>query len=368
MGLDLLSQTNWYQEALFNEIYNTSLTPINGNYIGFPYSDDEQSYGQPPSGSVYYGDFMTMLANEWSTLPLGQYARQWINTVHPAQSSYVAATDQGGSALPFSNLPLDYYAAGMGFLYTKNTWASSGISILLQLGQPSRVGHSHMDAGSFQIYSGDQQLAPEHTGYVETFQDGTDSGGTIAHNGIAYNGQGYAAAYTNGPVNVLAVESDPSFSYAVVDLSNIYRSSDSRFNNPYENHTVREFIFIKPLQTLFVVDRLESTSSNVTQSFLLHMPQNPTIVDSNHATMVNGDQKLWLTSLTSSHSFNTVNEGGGIYRLQDNTSGATDNVLLHAIQAGPANGSAVNVSIASQDANTWTITFTAASSGTATLV
>ena len=42
--------------------------------------------------------------------------------------------------------------------------------------------------------------------------------------------------------------------------------------------------------------------------------------------------------------------------------------MLHAIQTGPTNGSAVNVSITNQDANTWTITFSSPTSGTAKLV
>ena len=48
----------------------------------------------------------------------------------------------------------------------------------------------HQDTGTFQIYRGDQQLAPEHTGYCDTFQDGSSSEDTTAHNGILYNGEG----------------------------------------------------------------------------------------------------------------------------------------------------------------------------------
>ena len=42
--------------------------------------------------------------------------------------------------------------------------------------------------------------------------------------------------------------------------------------------------------------------------------------------------------------------------------------MHHAIQSCPGKGEAVNVSIASQDANSWTITFWSATKGTATLV
>ena len=75
--------------------------------------------------------------------------------------------------------------------------------------------------------------------------------------------------------------------------------------------------------------------------------------------MVNGDQELWLTT-SIGVLYSVVDEGDGIYRLQT-TPQAHYDVMLHAIQVGPANGSAVNVSITSQDANAWTITFTSAS-------
>ena len=376
MGDDLLSQTNWYKEAAMAMIYQTSPAPIGANYIIFPCGADEKSMGAPTAANPWYGDLMTMLANEYATIPIGQYARRWLSMVAPPTTWYsqqrlaVASTDTGGTALSFSGLPVDYYAPGMKFLYTRDSWNSAATLVNLQLG----ACYPHQDAGTFQIYSGDQQLSVEHTGYSTTFPNGDTESPTLAHSGIVYNSVGEVGSWPRGTPQVLALESSTDFSYAAVNLSDTYHSAYPQLDNTYENHTVREFIFIKPLKTLFVVDRLESTSSSVTKSFLLHTPQSPTIVDGNHVTMVNGDQELRLTTLNSGYSYSVVNEGkgsddgGGIYRLQDSTSGSLDDVMLHAIQTGPASGSAVNVSITSQDANTWTITFTSALSGTATLV
>ena len=254
-----------------------------------------------------------MMANELADSPVGQYARQWLNMVSPPVAPWITAVNQAGSPLPLSNLPLDYYAPGEGWLYTKNTWASGGTIVLLQLGEGSHADHLHRDAGTFQIYSGDQQLAPEHTGCGDWFQDGSSTDDTIVRNGILYNGQGEVISSPPvgqiGPPAVLAVQSDPNFAYGAVDLSLTYHAGAQAIDNTYAGHTVREFLFIKPLRTLFVVDRLESSSADVTKSFLLHMPQNPTIVDANHVTMVNGDQKLCLTTLNTSHSYSVVNEG-----------------------------------------------------------
>jgi Heparinase II/III-like protein len=335
MGRDLLSETNWYKEALFDTIYSTSTGQISGpmgtGYTQFPFGDDDTSNGQPLAGGIngrtYNGDFMTMAADEWAGLPVGEYARQWLNEVQPNVSDYVAATDGGGQAHAFSGLPLDYYASGTGYLYTKNSWASDATQVFLQMGQGSNASHMHLDSGSFQIYRGDKQLAIEHTGYAETFADGTDSASTAAHNGILYNGQGLASAWQVGPPVVLAVQSTPTYSYAAVDLSDAYHatSHDPAADNPYAGHTIREFLFIKPLETLFVMDRLESNSgqsspASIVKSFLLHTPQSPVLNDANHATVTNGDEMLRLTTINSTetptHSYSVVNEGGGVYRLR----------------------------------------------------
>ena len=226
---------------------------------------------------------------------------------------WVAAVDPGGTALSFTNLPLDYYAPGVGYLYTKNTWASSGTSVLLQLGEGSNASHIQDDWGSFQIYSGNEQLAVEHTGYDDTFADGYIVRGHKCHNGILYNGNGQVQSGTSlATPQVLAVESNATFTYAAVDLTDTYQSDLRRISgNSDAGHTVREFLFIKPLNTLFVIDRLQSTSASVTQSFLLHTPGDPTIVDSNDVTFTNGGQELFLTTLptTSSHSYSVADEG-----------------------------------------------------------
>ena len=278
----------------------------------------------------------------------------------------------------FSDLPLDYYASGPSYLYSRNSWGSDATAIFFSLGQGTGNGHWHKDAGSFQVERGDKQLAPEHTGYGDTWADGTANDATASHNGITYNGVGLANAYQDGPRG-----SSPC---RVPTLMSMPRLTCPTPIEPTPR-TIRTGMTIRmkairsgnsssssPWRRCSSMDRLESTSASVTKSFLLHTPQNPTIVDGNHVTMVNGDQELWLTTLNSGYSYNVVHEGnnGGdacdMYRLQDSTSGSLDDVMLHAIQVGPANGSAVNVSIASQDANTWTITFTSPTSGTAKLV
>jgi hypothetical protein len=136
-----------------------------------------------------------------------------------------------------------------------------------------------------------------------------------------------------------------------VNLTPVYRAPNSpnpaRDDDPYAGNVVREFLYIKPLNALLVLDRLSSNSTatvsaaSVTKTFLLHVPNLPT-VNGNSVTEINGNQELVLTNLLStSPSYQVVDESIGAtpaapsyyqYRIQDNTSGSQQSYFLHLIQ------------------------------------
>jgi hypothetical protein len=378
LGRDLWGETSFYKDALFQTIYAT--TPAltfggQGNksyYQIFPFDDDETSGGYPTAGSSYLGDFMTAAAEEWTNSSEGQFARQWLNMVQPHVDNYLKAVDLGGSSSSFSSLPTDYYAPGSQYLYTRDQWGPSATSLFLQLGQPGGIGHSQQDAGSFQIWRAGDWLSKASTGYSLHLAGGITSRSTAAHNGILFNGMGLANAYQDGTPKVLRLESTDTFSYAVVDLSASYRAHASshplRDDNPYAAHVVREFLFIKPLQTLITLDRLESSSdavpaADVKKTFLLHFPLAPQI-HGNTVTGINGNEELKLTALTSGVSFDVVNEGAFAgphqapsyyqYRLEENASGHAQTCLLNVMQCKTVGGPDVSVTMA-QNNNSWTI-------------
>jgi hypothetical protein len=364
MGSDLFQKTNFYKEALFQTIYSTTpSSAATGYYQTFWYGDDETDTA---ADSSYLGDFMTAMAQEWANVPAGQYARQWLNTVQPAVDNYVLSTDPGGAALNFSSLPTDYYAPGAGYLYTRDQWGAQGTSLVLQLGQPDGDGHQHQDAGSFQMWSNGQWLSTNDRGYSVALADGTWIADTAAQNGLLFNGSG-ESTQPNAEPQVLRLQSTATYSYAAVDLTPDYRSSDSRYDNPAVNHVEREFLYIKPMKTLVVLDRVDATSAGVTKSFLVHFPNAPTI-NGNTVIGTAGNQQLNLTSLTSGAAFNVVNEGSnGQYRLAENIAGAAQGYLLNVLQATSVGGPTVAVSM-TQNATSWTISLDSAALGHAVIV
>ena len=111
-------ETNFFREAVMYMVYTTlpGLT-YNKNNGGsfpemFPFADDERFFDGGMPARVNYGSFMQAMADYWRTVPIGAYARQWVNTVNPARPAHIAAVDHGGSAASFTALPLDYFAVG----------------------------------------------------------------------------------------------------------------------------------------------------------------------------------------------------------------------------------------------------------------
>jgi hypothetical protein len=321
LGRPMHKETDFFKEAVFQQIYATTPAPTYRKgmarpyYQTFPFGDDEMDGGYP---GVHTGDFMTVAAEEWANVAVGAYARRWLHEVRPQVSRYVAAADRGGPERDPGTLPLDYYASGVEYLYCRNRWGPQATCLFLQLGQPSTSAHSHHDQGTFQIWRNGRWLSKETTGYAQRFADG-NAASTACHNALLFNGIGLANAYPDGPPRILRLDSRPEYAYAVVDLTDTYRSHRSRNrtrdDNPAAGRVVREFLFIRPLETLVILDRLESTgekgpAEDVTKTFLLHFPERPAVSGANEVVGINGEQSLRLTTLLPRKpEFRVVDEG-----------------------------------------------------------
>ena len=372
-GRDVSVESNFFKESIMYLVYSTTLSQttrkgdLNPSYELFQFNDDEY----PQNSQIYYirtyyGDAMTYFANHWKNLPLGQYARQWINTIVPKTTKLYSAFNSSGSALAFSNLPLDYYAPGPGFFYTKNSWNPSSTSINLQLGAFSAVGHSHKDSGTFQIWKNGKWMSRETTGYAQNIigYNGASVGVIehVAHNGLLFNGVGQLSdSWTKGKPVVTRLESKSDYSYASVDLGDIYKANADfagRVPESPTSTTVREFIFIKPLETLLIFDRIGSASSSFTKTFLLHSETNPVKQDNTHYILGNGG--LRLSALTpglpsDGSGITIVNEGTsgvGQYRMQEEISGSAVSYLINVLDSSGQNVAATLV----DNGNTFIIT------------
>jgi hypothetical protein len=377
-GRDLFRETDFYKEAVYFLIYWTTPGPTlapearpQPYYQVFPFGDDERDGGYPSALASYYGDFMTAAALEWNSVPTGEYARQWLQTVRPPVSKYVAAIDPGGPTRPFEQLPLDYYAPGSGYLFVRNQWSREATSLFSQLGLPVST-HQHLDKGTFQIWRKGRWLSKESTDYGAHGKTGARE--TINHNGILFGHLGQANAYEDGPPRVLRLESRPEYNYAAIDLSPAYRAHRSpykkRDDNPYAGRAVRELLFIRPLETLVVLDRLEASgdampAEKVEKTFLLHFTHEPQIKAPNAALAVNGDQALQVATLVPGNcEYKVVDESkfegrhGSPsfyqFRLEVNDRGQAQSYFLHVLHARDAKGADLEARL-TDERDAWTV-------------
>jgi N-acetylneuraminic acid mutarotase len=411
-GRDIFGAGGFFKQAVYYLIYTTTPAVTHcrdggaGTYYEvFPFSDDQfwygcnsaqaRLYGSNPG--TYYGDFMQTAANYWPSIDAGKYAQQWVNMLGVANLNdyFVQAMSGGTGTKAFSNLPLDYYAKGMQMLWARKAWDTSSAVMHLQMGLPVGGGHFHFDFGNWQLWRGGYWLSRETTSYSEAFTgyNGTGTAGTsemIMHNGVLINpdsqgctpgvtcyGNGWSFESNAAPI-VRRLESQPSYTYVDADLTlaarnNIVAAGKALRDNPAAGHVEREYIFVRSLETLVILDRLQSltvgsaSAESIKKTFLYHCEVSPILVDSTHSGCINGSQAAWVTTLVpSSPTRAVVNEAGtgdthGQFRVEINDSGSAQSYFLHVVEAGASAGPTVTASVADSnpvDVTTGTFTLT----------
>lgn len=427
LGVPLYNETPWYKEAVMYLVYaaTNAPTPSHGanlpTYHLWPYSDDQQWTTGTSLVHSDIGDFLQVAATRWPQ-GVGRYARHLLTLATPPRMSYLQALDTRvpNDDLDFSGLSLDYWAPGIKFLYARTGWDAQATSMMLQLAQVPGEGHQHQDYGSFQMWRAGQWMTRETVTYDDLVpgwqgvgQEQSAKGYThnvILFEGIGTNSQFYVGAdnYGDGPAQVSRMGRGADFAFAVTDLGKAYRSHLSNYieggttrlrdDNAHVKGLVREFLWVRPLLTLVVFDRMESMAfdrqdaeaSNgvvitprvtdaalVRKTFLLHseapLTSSPLGALTSYTATSGTSVMRCTTVLPASPITQVINEGMAMpantlsadlaqYRLEVTTSGAAQSYFLHVIQARDAAASDVMPSLM-EDATTYTLTLTR---GTAT--
>ncbi|MBL8218935.1 MAG: hypothetical protein JNL62_06885, partial [Bryobacterales bacterium] len=360
----LAAETNYFRDAVFYMIYSTLPARTALRSTGtlywelFPFADDERFINGGNASAASWAQFMWAMADKWRDSAVGKYARRWVNMVGSSPSRFVRALDRGGQELPFSQLALDYYAPGPGFLYGRNNWNANSTVFHLQLSQTYDEGHGHDDMGNWQIWRNGRWLTRESTGYAQTLAGFAGSGSVetthpLAHNSLLVNQRGYALGERNGRPIVKRVHSGTHFSFGAVDITPPFRNNLIQYPHPERENAEavrveREYLFIRPLETMLVFDRVLSATAAVPKTFLAHFERQPVADGPNTWLAVNGDQALRVSTLLPANPVQRViNEGGqiGLYRLESETSGSLQSYMLHVMQARDASGQNVQAQV-----------------------
>lgn len=380
LGRNMLGETAYYDWAVFNFIYNTTPAPTyvspaskKGVFSVFPYGDARDFVADDPG--VYWdlgvaqrpdvAAFMKMMATRYDGHGLAAYARRWLSmtgaTVPDVYVPYsVAALDPGSEERDLATLPLDYYAGGSCIVqaFSRTNWTANGTSVHMQLVSPPSLGHEHWDTGNWQIWRKGRWLALEAPGRADSgyeipaYAGGkgtTDVSQSLAHNLVLFAGNGLADT-GSGLAVLKRLETNPNYFYAAADLTPAYHSSedDARYGNASAGHEEREFIFVRPLETLVILDRMRSTGSDTRKGFIVHAEAAFKAAGTSSYSATNVDQVLRVTTVSpTTPTYRTYSETSTLlplpYRLEVETSGAGLQHFLHVVQA--RDGSAPDLTI-----------------------
>jgi hypothetical protein len=368
LGRNLYAETPFWWEFVYALIHSTTPAPtivpgVSGaGYTVFPFSDDEGWNERFQAETHYFPDFMVATASTWPAANVGRHARQWANQVGAQPWRHVRAVDLPNTPLAFTGLPLDFYAAGPRYLYGRDAWGPASTAFQLQIGDAAdgTIGHQHGDYGTFQIWRDGRFVSRETAGYSgdpSTEVAGyagvgsLDSATGIAHNTVLVDGQDPGPQYSVRQAIVERLESRPDYAFAAVDLvPPATRMQQWR----------REFVFVRALATLVILDRLETAGAGATKTFLNHCETSPALAGNDAATCTVGTQALVMTTLLPAQRlYRAVDEGSHVnsqYRIEvDTTPGTAQSYILTVLQAKGTADPSLSPSLV-DDGSSWSVT------------
>jgi hypothetical protein len=369
LGRDLWAETPFWKESIYWFVYCTTpqfstwqTSATRTGYTLFPFSEDETWR----NGSVIdyqITDFMAAIALRYAAVPAGQHARQWLNMVvntdYDHRSRWSRSVDPGSPALAFAALPLDWYGPGVGHLVVRDAWTGAPTVVHLDLKDGPGNGHENADWGSWQIWRAGRFVSRESPSYGDMIAGwhgvGTVSGDhAFAHNSLLVNGlSAHNDEFSEGAAVVSRLQSAPGFAFAATDLSALC-------NMTGWVRWARDFVWVRGLTTLVVLDRVQSSAADAVKSQLVHSETSP-VINGVVATLTNGTQQLVVTPLVPANpTVGVINEGGvGQYRIEIDTSpGTAQSYILTVHQAKAAADAALAPSVVDNGTH-WTVTLNA---------
>jgi len=421
-GFDAYAQTPYFREAIYAMLYGTTPGPttISGSYAGgalvFPFNDDENFHnGGVINTREYLGDFARFMG---ARLPAGgnaRHARAWLTQTNAGRRWLLDALGGIGNVSDYNELPLDYFAPGAGVLDSRSSHDANAMQVHLQLNTPGHIEHRHYDAGSFQIWRKGRWLSRESAGYSDQLRGFMGSGSVdtehpLAHNTLLFEAWNTGRWVGSGPIvippgqerfenprglpNVTRLQHEPQFSFVAVDYSDAYRNMpDSRVDWPYADKAGREFVFIRPLQALVILDRMRGSADSllpwyngggwllsgphvsadqVRRTFVMHFETLP-VASGNRLSATVGTQTAELiTLLPAAPGFRVVDEDlpgdeqAGQFRLELDSIGSSESYFLNVVTGYDAGEASLSATLTDNGAS-WTLALSHPTRGNASL-
>jgi len=260
--------------------------PSNWSWQITPFADEERFSSCNNTNEIIseevYGNGLLAYGNLFANRDSGQLARRIRQTVNQRSSPWLRAffaDDNPAPTVSFNQFPLEYFAPASRSVYTRSAWGAGASSLSLMFGRSPAGGHKHFDAGNVQWWRNGRWVSRESTGYVGSGESvaGLDGVGRVdvnhpvAHNVVLFEGRANIDGETGlaeGNAEMLRLFANADFSYGAADLTKSYRyrlgPNRCRYDWPYAQNAVREFVFLRAIETLVMIDRLTGSSDVLT--------------------------------------------------------------------------------------------------------
>lgn len=420
-GHDAFANSPFFREAVYALLYGTTPGPAtttdgsSGHPLVIPFNDDEHFFEGGVIGvRDYLGDFAAFFGQRDATSGNARHIRAWLASTN-AGRRWMFDAIKSNAAADQSDLPLDYYAPGAGVFDMRSAHSADAMQVHLQLGTPGGIEHRHLDGGSFQIWRKGRWLSRESVGYSDLLAGlggigDASSEAPVAHNTLMFEGKTTGMWIGSGPrvippgedrqdnpdglPEVVRLQHHPDFAYVAVDYSKAYRNRQGpRVDWPYADRVVREFLFVRSLQALVILDRMRASSDSllpfyqtadwlnpgphlsadqVRRTFAMHFETSPTVSGA-RVTALNGDQTTDLITLVPAapvyRIFNEDRPGDeqtGQFRLELDSAGSVESYFLQVIHGRDTGGPALSATL-TDNAGEWVIQLNGANAQSATI-
>lgn len=246
------------------------------------------------------------------------------------------------TAQPLSGLGTDYYASGIGHIYTRSSWDTDATWVNL-IGGAYTQSHAHQDQGSLLIYKEGwlayDAVINSDNGIIQE---------TGSHSLVRINGAtGPIKQMVGTTSQTVALHAGADWLHAAVDVTAAYK------NNPSIGKVQREMVYLKP-NVIVVYDRVAS-AAGTTQTWELASPVAPAL--SGNVATISGTHSLRVQRLVPASASATVTNLANVtgyrggYRIEEAVAGG-DQRYLHVLSidgsvttATAANDSTVTVQL-----------------------
>lgn len=430
-GFDPYAHTPYFREALYALIYGSTPGPgtIEGTafsaYSLFPFGDDEHFHeGGGINTRSYLGDFSKFLGVHLAGSANARHALAW-RAQADAGTQWLLRTLSAPAAASgdLTDLPLDYYAPGAGVMAMRSGHGPDDTAVHLQLGTPNGMSHRHLDAGNLQMWRKGRWVTRESVGYADRILAlGANPGGAtvdsdhpVAHNTLLMQGFSTGRWIGSGPwpgqpnfdqpldfPQVKRVHHAAQFGYVAVDYSLANRNGlDTRLDWPATDRAWREFLFIRPLQALIILDRTRGSSdsqrpyyftsnwlfndpqygqpafhlpaADITRDFILHFETAPTVIANRVRASAGSASNELITLLPAAPAYRIVNEDvpgdeqAGQHRVELRQTGSADLYFLNVLTAYDAGEVPLSATL-SDNGGSWTLALSHPTRGSAVIV